>query len=376
MYLLIKSVNSNEYDKLLYVISCRSEEMKTDFLKHCEKVELVKVGPIYNDQAGGKTSILSLMLKRLFPPKRFLKTLLDNEIDILHINSSVFPHIQKFIKENSNIKIVTHVREMIPRYGLGLVQQYMISRIYRYSDAVIAISDNEAQYFIGHANLTIIPNPFDFSKIDQIKSTFRADNQFPADVVSVGMMGQFHKAKGHMDFLKALKIIIEGKESKFPFLFVLIGIYPEVSFLKLLLKRMLFKNDYRSEVLDYIKGNGLEKYVKIVPYSYRIFNILNAMDIMVRPSCAGDPWGRDIIESMAFGKPVVATGDSEYLVKEGVTGYLVPRQLPERLAEKILDLINNPQKRKVFGENGKERVLGMCDLSKYGSKIMKVYRNL
>ena len=100
------------------------------------------------------------------------------------------------------------------------------------------------------------------------------------------------------------------------------------------------------------------------------------MDIMVRPSCAGDPWGRDIIESMAFGKPVVATGDSEYLVKEGVTGYLVPRQLPERLAEKILDLINNPQKRKVFGENGKERVLGMCDLSKYGSKIMKVYRNL
>jgi glycosyltransferase involved in cell wall biosynthesis len=376
LYLLIKSVDTSEYDKLLYVISCRSAEMKNDFLKHCEKVELVGLGPIYNDQAGGKTSVWDLVRKIIFPPKQLLRTLRENHVDILHINSSVFPHIHKMVKENSNIKIVTHVREMIPKHGLGLVQRYMIGQIYKYSDAIIAISDNEAKYFQGHPHLHVFPNPFDFFQIDQVQSDYRHNDRISPEVVLVGMMGQFHRSKGHLDMLKALKIILDKKAAKYPFLFVLIGISPELPRWKLLIKKLLFKENYRQEVLNYIRDNGMENHVKMVPYSYRVFDRLKAMDIMVRPSRAGDPWGRDIIESMAFGKPLVVTGSSEYFVRDGVNGYLVPPRDPKKLAGKIVELINDPEKRRAFGESGRLKALEMCDLFEYGAKIMGVYQEI
>lgn len=82
--------------------------------------------------------------------------------------------------------------------------------------------------------------------------------------------------------------------------------------------------------------------VKIIPFTFEIYDYLSNIDIYVRPDLMGSPWGRDIIEAMALAKPIVATGFSEFYVENNKTGYLVPVNDVEAMADKnyIFDIIS------------------------------------
>jgi glycosyltransferase involved in cell wall biosynthesis len=379
LYLMIKSVSPNQFDKYVFVSQCRNEEMKKDLLRYCKKIEIVDLDEIVSCQTYtlSKYKYLKARLSADKKNKIFLKHLIDNQIDILHINNSVFAHVCRYVKKNSNIKIVSHIREMIDHRGIGPMQRFMIESMLKYSDAIITISDNEAALFKNHPSLQVLPNPFDFSKIEMVKSTFRQEQKYSEDTVLVGMMGRFDKFKGHMDFLKALKIIINKKnveDKKIKFL--IIGINPPKKNWKLFVKKMLLMKDYRRMVENYIAQNKLEEYVQLIPFQYHIFNIIKTVDIFVRPSVSGDPWGRDIIEEMAFSKPIVATGTSQFYVRNGETGYLVHPSSPIELADRIGELINDNKLRHEFGRKGGELIRQMCDIEAYGRKIEYIYKVL
>lgn len=61
-------------------------------------------------------------------------------------------------------------------------------------------------------------------------------------------------------------------------------------------------------------------------------------DAVVVPSRWQEPLSRVVIESLGFGRPVIATdaGGNGELVADGVNGLLVPRNRPDRLAEAVL----------------------------------------
>lgn len=61
---------------------------------------------------------------------------------------------------------------------------------------------------------------------------------------------------------------------------------------------------------------------------------------------------RVLMEWMSFGKPVVATsvGSIPEILKDGAGGYLVPARQPERMAEKIGELLAKPELRAQMGE--------------------------
>jgi D-inositol-3-phosphate glycosyltransferase len=59
-----------------------------------------------------------------------------------------------------------------------------------------------------------------------------------------------------------------------------------------------------------------------------------------------ESFGMVALEAMATGTPVIASevGGLQYLVKDGLTGYLTPVRNPAALAENITDLLQNPAK--------------------------------
>lgn len=376
LYLLVKSLNSNLYDKFVYVSHCRSEEMKKDIQQYCQEIRVIELKEITSCQTSN-SSYLQYLKHKLSSPKYckdFLAFLIEQDIEILHINNSVFALVYKWVKKYTDIKIVTHVREMIHHAGIGQIQKFMIEQIYKYSDAIISISDNEAIPFKGHPNLHIIPNPFDFSKVDKINANFRKNNGIDEETILIAMLGHFARDKGHLLFLNALKELLDLKKQNKQFIFVIIGAnLTRKPKWKILAKKVLLKKDYQIEVVNYIEKNNISDYVISIPYHYHVLRVLKAMDIIVRPSLSGDPWGRDIIESMALRKPIIATGSSEFYVEDGKTGYLVPPANSQKMAEKIDDLINNPEKRRRFGEAGYEKVFKKCNLNTYGDKISDIY---
>jgi glycosyltransferase involved in cell wall biosynthesis len=78
----------------------------------------------------------------------------------------------------------------------------------------------------------------------------------------------------------------------------------------------------------------------------------------------------------AFKKPVVITdvGSLPENVDPGVTGYIVPPKDPEKLAEVIIDLIINEEKRKKMGENAFKKTQEELSWDNIAVKTIKVYK--
>jgi D-inositol-3-phosphate glycosyltransferase len=71
-----------------------------------------------------------------------------------------------------------------------------------------------------------------------------------------------------------------------------------------------------------------------------------------------EPFGITPLEAMACGTPVIGSevGGIKHTVVDGVTGYLVPPNDPDRLARRIADLYADPSRLDRFGRNGVRRV--------------------
>jgi glycosyltransferase involved in cell wall biosynthesis len=378
LFLMVKSLPNTIFEKYVFVSQCRSEEMRKDLQKYCEEIKVIKLREIVSCQT--YSTNYKKLERIIFSDKNNINNLIsllkEKGIQILHINNSVFAHIYKHIKENTDIKIVSHIRELINHSGIGPLQNFIIDNIYSFSDAIITISDNERTPFLNHALLFTVPNPFDFAVIKKTKNKLRIKYQIDEDTVLIGMAGRFDRNKGHLLFLRSLRWIIDNKLINKNYKFVVLGINPPQPMWKTFLKTILGKDNYREAFFKFIKSTKLSDMVILIEYTYHFFKYLADIDIFVRPSLSGDPWGRDIIEAMAFSKPVIACGNSDFYIKENISGYLVAINQPEILGEKIAELIENTEKRQLFGQNGFKIVMDMCNFENYSKKLLNIYNKL
>jgi glycosyltransferase involved in cell wall biosynthesis len=85
-----------------------------------------------------------------------------------------------------------------------------------------------------------------------------------------------------------------------------------------------------------------------------------ALDLYIMPS-RSEAWGLTALRAMAFGLPVIASnvGGLPELVEPGKTGWLVPPDSPEALADAIIDAMEDaasgPARRCEFGRNARQR---------------------
>ncbi len=169
----------------------------------------------------------------------------------------------------------------------------------------------------------------------------RKELGFAADVVLVGQVGRVDEFKGAQLLVETVKSVVQ----KCPHInFVFIG-QADPDFEKLL-KQIAESNG----VLDKITFLGVRNDVA---------RILGALDIVTLPSL-NEACSMAIIESMASGRPVIATlaGGNPELVEDGVTGLLVERN-EQSLCSAILDLANDPIKRDSMGHAASRRAKEM-----------------
>lgn len=294
------------------------------------------------------------------------------DIDIFHINSTLFSHLLKPIKNAfPKLKIVVHLRESLP-HGLNHpVDSYIIENTLKYSDKIISITNNEARFFNGSDKLVILPNPHCFLETDKYLTKINEE-----DKIVIGMISNFLPYKGHLTFIDAAHNVV--KELGLPndkLQFKIIG-YPRKQYnFKGYLKNMLsigYKNKFDKKINDSV----IKDYFKVIPFTFDIYDELSRFDIYIRPDYTGQPWGRDIIEAMALKKPIIATGQSEFYIENGITGYLVQSHDSKMLSDKIIQLISNPHKRYIMGEDSYSKIKRMCDMDNYGKRIISIYQNI
>lgn len=380
LLLMIKSLPKDKYNIFVLSSNCANNLVKKEFIEYSQEVRVNGNIKQFVSCAGHPPSYYEYFKANLSKKKQ-ISIIVDfiqkNKIDILHINNSVFSHLYKKLKELTNVIIITHLREQVHLFGKQYLESKIIDSIEKYSDRIIAISDKEAMPFKMVNKIDIIANPCDFRSLNGIvDSSFRKVNKVNKDALLIGMMGRFAEDKGHLLFLKAAKYFYEYCKDDREVKFALVGINPPKPKWKLFLKKLLFKKDYRTEVLNYIEENKLTDSVIIHPYVKNVYPIIKEIDVYVRPSLFSDPWGRDIIEAMALKKCVIATGDYEFFIKNNYSGYLVSEISSKALGNKMLEVTSNKDKIKEMGEIAFAEIKSKTDLNNYGSKIDHIYSKL
>lgn len=124
---------------------------------------------------------------------------------------------------------------------------------------------------------------------------------------------------------------------------------------------------------NYSKNDNIpldKKRIKFTPQmdTQEMPNMYKNSDILVSSS-KSESFGKVLVEANACGKPVVATATTgaKEIVRDGQNGFLVPIGDANEMAKKILYLLNNPDKAKKMGDNGRKLVI-----EKYSNNLNKV----
>ncbi|AEC52031.1 LPS biosynthesis rfbu related protein [Pyrococcus sp. NA2] len=180
-------------------------------------------------------------------------------------------------------------------------------------------------------------------------------------VMFIGTMNRGHAHKGVSHLLVAFKSVARQVEDSY---LVLVGRgdmipkYREICASLGILDRVIFTGYVREDVL---------------PEFYR------SSDLVVLPSTTiQEGFGMVLIEAGASGKPVIGTriGGIKYVIKDGVTGILVPPKDPVQLAKAIITLLTDNYLARKMGRNGRKLVEREYRLDKVIEKTDNVLRTV
>jgi glycosyltransferase involved in cell wall biosynthesis len=103
--------------------------------------------------------------------------------------------------------------------------------------------------------------------------------------------------------------------------------------------------------------------------------VYGAADVVCQLSRWQEAFCWTIAEAMACRKPVVATGVGAIpeVVRDGVSGFLVPSRQPVRAAQRILQLLGDAPLRQQMGDAGRARVEELFDLRRNVAELIALY---
>jgi D-inositol-3-phosphate glycosyltransferase len=107
-----------------------------------------------------------------------------------------------------------------------------------------------------------------------------------------------------------------------------------------------------------------------LPYYY------SAAEVVVVPSFY-ESFGMVALEAMACGTPVVASqvGGLAYLVQDGITGFTVPVDDPQALADRLMQLLSNTALRSSMAQQAFQYARGYA-WEVIAQKLLQVYTDL
>lgn len=126
---------------------------------------------------------------------------------------------------------------------------------------------------------------------------------------------------------------------------------------------------YRTDILRLAADRG----VRYLGRRTDIDDIIKGIDILVLPSIKPDPCPLVVLEAMAAGKPVIATGHGgpAEIITSGVDGVLYPASDVKALTAALAKLLSNPNEALALGAAARQKII-----ERYSSKIfMKKIKN-
>jgi glycosyltransferase involved in cell wall biosynthesis len=127
---------------------------------------------------------------------------------------------------------------------------------------------------------------------------------------------------------------------------------------------------------DYAAARGVGDMFLFLGHVSEPERVLAGCDALARLSREDNPWGRDVIEALGAGRPVIATGRYDRFVEMDRTGILLPTFSAEALAENILRLADDRGLAAEFGTAAQARIATLCDGPARAAELAAFWRGV
>jgi glycosyltransferase involved in cell wall biosynthesis len=314
----------------------------------------------------GKRSNLSLaalreVVRYVRELARFMRR---RHIDLLHTNSLKADLLGGLAARLTRTPVIWHVRDRITSDYLPLT----VTRTFRFlsrclSDLIIADSHAVAATLSRRPSKRIrvvhegTPHE-EFALKSESNASGRTD-----DTQIIGLVGRISPWKGQDIFLRAAGVV----RRKFPAArFHIIG------------AALFDESEFEQKLRLLAKDLDLGEALTFTGFRNDIHQAIAELDVLVHASTRPEPFGQVIIEGMAAAKPVVATnaGGVPEIVEDGVTGFLVPMNDPEHMAEAIDRLLTDPKMARAMGLRGQAHVTQNFSIEKTVRGVLAAYRQV
>ena len=285
---------------------------------------------------------------------RSIKSIIDKEqITIVHSHHRMAAFYAEFAAPKKVVKVAN-------AHNTFTDKKKLTQLAYR-NTKVIAVGEtvkkNLTEYFeIPKKQICIIHNavkPFD-GNVVPIKVLYQEHTK---GNVLIGNIGRLSEQKGMSYFIEAAEITAKT--------------HPEARFI------IVGEGEEKEQLHAQVKAKGLQDKVLFLGYRNDIQNVMSQLDFVVLSSLwEGLPLTP--IEAYSVGKTVIGTAvdGTPEIIRDGVDGYLVEQRNPVQLAEKMNELIENPETRKNMGIQAMKRYRNEFSFEKLSERYIAFYEGL
>lgn len=282
--------------------------------------------------------------------------------DVVHLHTALVPAVTMVRAGTLALAARLRGRRVITHVHSGMVELWITTRIRRLltrialapANSIVTMSNPSGDAIaaaIGRKKVAIVDNWVD---LDEFRTTDPVHS--PPRILYAGLLTP---RKGVGDLLRASAILSErGVDHEL----VLAGGTPD-------------EGPHAEREVRAIDAPAA-RFLGALPHE-RIAGELAAADVFCLPSWF-EAMPLSILEAMASGLPVVATGvgDIPRVVEDGVTGTLVPARSTEKLAAALEQLLSDPDERRRMGAAGRARVEERFTQKHAVGAIDEIYRQL
>lgn len=248
--------------------------------------------------------------------------------------------------------------------GASTYSNFIRKKLYSYvfnNTSVILLSKYlypDIQNYVNKSQIHICPNGIPNIKIENICECSRGNT-----TVNILFLSNMIESKGVFVLLDACQLL---KKKGLRFHCIFVGGWADVN-----------KDSFDAQVIQ----NGLQNFVTYegIKYDAEKWNYYLKSDIFAFPTFYhNEAFSLVIIESMQFSLPVVTTyeGGIPDIVKDGITGFLIPPKDVKVLAEKLELLIKTPNIRQKMGNAGFARYKNKFTIQHFENNLKNILNQI
>ena len=261
--------------------------------------------------------------------------------DLIYANGFHYrPILVLVISKLINIPFIWHIREVLDS------KKNAQAKWIKYANLIIANSNataNSLSKIASKEKIKVVMNgininEFIYNNKNRIK--IREYLNIPIDSIVVCNIGRIGKQKNQSE---VISIASELKNSPSNLHYIFVGHHQDDAYMQLMMQKVYDLN--------------LQSKIHFVGHRSNVADYLSASDILIHTS-REESQGRVILEAMASRIPIIAYdvgGIHESLINRE-TGILVPFGRKDLLLEELKIMIQDEEKRKVYGNNGLNHV--------------------